>query len=87
MANKKIFPGMDNLMTEPQEKHQYSIWWFDASHVYADCIACGQTAFCEPSEYCPHCGAVMLNVIDARRVYHKDAIADEDEKTEEDHND
>jgi len=66
-----LIPGLNNVV-EPQERHEYSLWMLRDGHVYADCIACGRTAYCEPSEYCPHCGAAMLNIVDARRDYRKE---------------
>lgn len=57
-------PGIQ--IPEHDHKHVVSVWMyrFDGS-IFGECAACGEVHYTRPSNYCPNCGALMLNVYDA----------------------
>lgn len=77
-----MIPGL--TIPEPPHKHNYAMWVYPSPNlmIYADCSACGETPLIKPSYFCPNCGALMLNVHDARLKY-ESIVAGLKEKKEE----
>lgn len=76
-----MIPGIK--IHETPHKHNYAMWVYPSPNlIYADCSACGETPLTKPSYFCPNCGALMLNVYDARLQY-ESIVAGLKEKLEE----
>jgi hypothetical protein len=58
-------PGIK--IPEPPHKHGFALWVYPAQDsIYAECSACFETVLNSPTNYCPNCGALMVNTYDAR---------------------
>lgn len=84
-----IIPGFK--IPEPPHKHNYAVWVYPSSDykIYPECSACCETELIKPSYFCPNCGALMLNVYDARSQYESDVseLKKEQNETEGANND
>jgi len=59
-----IVPGLK--IPEPEHKHAYALWLFSNElSIFGTCSACDTISYGAPSNYCPTCGALMLNKYDA----------------------
>ena len=63
-------PGLGT--TQTRNRVDFSLWVYDDSKLpYGRCAACCEEVFTKPSNFCPRCGATMLNVEDATAHYSK----------------
>ena len=77
-----IIPGFNGDVDTGSEK-KVSFWVYDT--MLPKCYGCGEYAFGFPTNYCPECGAFMLNKKDALRVY-KEIFKSNENATEENKN-
>lgn len=74
MMNNVYVPGV-TFEVSNSGKINIGAWLFAGDRFYAECSGCGESLCSKPSNYCPSCGALMINAGPSRKYY--------DEKVEE----
>lgn len=80
-SEKYVIPGLVGA-SEADERHQFGLWMFltrKDDNICPRCSACENVHCGRPTNYCPNCGAVMLNKIDAENHFFREYEEDHEE--------